>query len=36
MADNFDAIAMRLAVNNFDAEKLGKDLDLTDFYTGKI
>ena len=33
---NFDATVMRLAVNEFDAEKAGKELDLTDLDTGKI
>ena len=32
----FDATAMRLAVNKFDAKKGGKELDLTDLDQGKI
>ena len=35
-ATNFYAAAMRLAVNEFDAKKAGKELDLTDFYPVKI
>ena len=35
-AADFDATAMRLAVNRFDAEKEGKELDLTDLDPGKI
>ena len=35
-AANFDATAMRLVVNKYDAEKLGKGLYLTDLYIGKI
>ena len=33
---NFDATAMRLVVNEFDAEKAGKGLDLMDLDPGKI
>ena len=35
-AADFDAYAMRLAVNKFDAKKGGKELDLTDLGPGKI
>ena len=35
-ASNFDATAMRSAVNKFDTEKLGKEMDLTDLYPDKI
>ena len=33
---DFDSTAMRLAVNEFDAKKSGKDLDITDLDPGKI
>ena len=33
---NFDTTAMRLVVENFDTEKVGKELDLTDLDPGKI
>ena len=36
MAADFNVSAMRLAVNEFDAEKAGKELDLTDLDPGKI
>ena len=36
VAADFDATAMRLVVNEFDAEKAGKELDLTDLDPGKI
>ena len=35
-ATNFDVAAMRLAVNEFDAEKPVKELDITDLDPGKI
>ena len=35
-AANFDTIVMRLAVKKFDAEKMGKELDLTELGSGKI
>ena len=35
-AANFDTTAMRLAVNKFEAEKAGKELDITDLDPGKI
>ena len=35
-AANFNATAMRLAVNEFDAEKAGKEMDLMDLDPGKI
>ena len=35
-AADFDATAMRLAVKKFDAEKAGKELDLTDLDPGNI
>ena len=35
-ASNFDATAMRLVVNEYDTEKAGKEMDITDLYTGKI
>ena len=35
-AADFDATAMRLAVNKFNDEKYGKELDLTDLDPGKI
>ena len=35
-AADFNATAMRLATNEFDAEKAGKELDLTDLDQGKI
>ena len=36
MVADFDATAMRLAVNKFDHEKVGKELDLMDLDPGKI
>ena len=33
---DFDSTAMRLTVNEFDTEKPGKELDLTDMDPGKI
>ena len=36
VAANFDATTMSLAMNEFDAEKVGKELDLTDLDPGKI
>ena len=33
---DFDATAMRLAVNKFEAKKAGKEMDLTDLDPGKI
>ena len=35
-AADFDATAMRLAVENFDAEKGGKKMDITELDQGKI
>ena len=36
MVADFDATAMRLAVNKCDHEKVGKELDLMDLDPGKI
>ena len=36
MAADFNLVAFRLAVNEFDAERSGKELDLTDLDPGNI